>query len=66
VLAECEAADATELARYGPPAGSVAEVTRDDRFTGGRLATTPRPELGRLLAEFGLPVGDPGRPPARS
>jgi CYTH domain-containing protein len=60
VLAECEAADATELARYASPAGSVAEVTEDDRFSGGRLAMTPAPELGRLLAEFGLPV------PARS
>jgi hypothetical protein len=31
-------------------------VTCDDRFTGGRLAVTPRAELLRWLAGFGLDV----------
>ncbi len=40
-----------------PPPGSVADVTWDDRFTGGRLAVTPRPELLSWLAEHGVRVG---------
>lgn len=41
-----------------PPAGSVAEVTSDERFTGGRLAVTPRAELLAWLATYGLTVQD--------
>jgi hypothetical protein len=46
----------------------VAEVTSDERFTGGRLAVTRRPELLAWLAEFGLTVQDDQRAsdPARA
>jgi hypothetical protein len=54
VLAELELDTDTELAACPPPPGSVAEVTDDDRFTGGRLAVTSRAELLGWLAEFGL------------
>jgi hypothetical protein len=57
VLAEAELNTDADLAACPAPAGSVAEVTADDRFTGGRLAVTPRAELLGWLAEFGL---DPG------
>jgi hypothetical protein len=43
-----------DLAACPPPPGSVAEVTSDDRFTGVRLAVTPRAELLGWLAGFGL------------
>ncbi len=56
VLAEVELGSDAELAACPAPAGSVAEVTSDDRFTGGRLAVTPRAELLGWLAEFGLPA----------
>jgi CYTH domain-containing protein len=54
VLAEVELSSDAELAACPPPPGSVAEVTSDDRFTGGRLAVTPRAELLGWLAGFGL------------
>lgn len=54
VLAEVELGSDADLAACPPPAGSVAEVTSDDRFTGGRLAVTPRAELLGWLAGFGL------------
>lgn len=37
-----------------PPPFALAEVTRDLRFTGGRLAAASREELVALLGEFGL------------
>jgi hypothetical protein len=58
VLAEVEMGTDADLAACPPPAGSVAEVTSDQRFTGGRLAVTPRPELLAWLAEYGLTVQD--------
>ncbi|WP_232792590.1 CYTH domain-containing protein [Actinacidiphila yeochonensis] len=54
VLAEVEFADDVEAAAFTPPPGSVAEVTDDQRFTGGRLVRTARPELLRWMAGFGL------------
>jgi CYTH domain-containing protein len=54
VLAEVELGSDADLAACPPPPGSVAEVTSDDRFTGGRLAVTPRAELLGWLAGFGL------------
>jgi CYTH domain-containing protein len=38
----------------GPPPLSVAEVTHDDRFSGGTLSGTTTVELGRLLAAVGV------------
>jgi hypothetical protein len=58
VLAEVELPTDAGLAACPRPAGSVAEVTSDARFTGGRLAVTRRPELLAWLAEFGLTVQD--------
>jgi CYTH domain-containing protein len=61
VLAEVEMGTDADLAACPPPPGSVAEVTCDDRFTGGRLAVTPRAELLSWLAEYGVRVaGQPG------
>jgi CYTH domain-containing protein len=54
VLAECEVQTAADLAQYSPPQGSIAEVTEDERFTGGRLATTTAGELSMLLQRFGI------------
>lgn len=56
VLAEVEGGSDADLAARPPPPGSLAEVTCDDRFTGGRLAVTPRAELLGWLAGFGLAV----------
>jgi CYTH domain-containing protein len=58
VLAEVELDTEADLAACPPPPGSVAEVTCDDRFTGGRLAVTPRAELLSWLAEYGVTVAD--------
>jgi hypothetical protein len=58
VLAEVEMGSDADLAACPPPAGSVAEVTSDERFTGGRLAVAPRTELLAWLAEYGLTVQD--------
>ena len=57
VLAEVELATDAELAACPPPPGTVAEVTSDDRFTGGRLAVASRAELLSWLAEFGVDAG---------
>jgi CYTH domain-containing protein len=57
VLAEVELTSDADLAACPPPPGAVAEVTDDERFTGGRLAVTPRAELLSWLAEFGLGGG---------
>jgi hypothetical protein len=68
VLAEVEMPTDAGLAACPPPPGSVAEVTSDERFTGGRLAVTRRPELLAWLAEYGLTVQDDQRAsdPARA
>jgi CYTH domain-containing protein len=55
VLAEAEFSSEQELSGFVPPACVVAEVTDDERFTGGRLARTTTEELRSWLAEFGLP-----------
>jgi hypothetical protein len=57
VLAEVELGSDDELTACPPPEGSVAEVTSDDRFTGGRLAVTPRAKLLSWLAEYGVSPG---------
>lgn len=63
VVAEAEFATDDEAACFVPPGDSVAEVTDDDRFTGGRLAGTGRVELLGWLAEYGLTLDpDSGAP----
>jgi CYTH domain-containing protein len=54
VLAEVEFDDADEELAFAAPSRVVSEVTRDERFTGGRLATTSADELRALLAAFGV------------
>jgi CYTH domain-containing protein len=51
VLAEIEAESREALAREAPPFAVEAEVTDDERFTGGRLAATSATELQALLRE---------------
>jgi hypothetical protein len=54
VLAEAEfETDAGETA-FRPPPDAVAEVTADERFTGGRLVKTSEGDLVELLAGFGI------------
>ena len=54
VLAEAEFTTDADEAAFASPTWAVAEVTRDKRFTGGRLARTDREGLAALLAEFGI------------
>ena len=49
ILAEVELADAGTP--FDPPPWVLAEVSTDERFTGGRLATTTRGELRAALAD---------------
>jgi CYTH domain-containing protein len=54
VLAEAEFTSDEEARSFLPPAVCVAEVTDDERFTGGRLVRASRRELLGWLAEYGL------------
>lgn len=54
VLGEAEFTTDEEAQSFVPPAECVAEVTDDDRFTGGRLVQTSRQVLLGWLAEYGL------------
>jgi CYTH domain-containing protein len=60
VLAEAEFTTDDEASCFRPPPGSIAEVTDDARFSGGRLARTGRDELLAWLAEYGLSPGVAG------
>lgn len=51
ILAEVEFDEAERLTAFIPPRWAALEVTRDVRFTGGRLVTTTAGELARLLDE---------------
>jgi CYTH domain-containing protein len=55
VLAEVELDTEQELSAFESPAGALAEVTDDERFSGGRLACTTKEQLMTLLHEFGRP-----------
>jgi CYTH domain-containing protein len=54
VLAEAEFATDEAAEAFAVPEAAVAEVTSDDRFAGGTLARTGRPELLSWLSEFSL------------
>jgi CYTH domain-containing protein len=54
ILAEIEFATAEDGAAFEPSIPVVAEVTRDVRFTGGRLVRSTAAEVRGLLREFGL------------
>ncbi|HEY7947021.1 MAG TPA: hypothetical protein VID75_05055 [Acidimicrobiales bacterium] len=60
LLAEIEL-QPDERRRPGPPF-ALAEVTDDDRFSGGRLATTTGPELQAVLAGLGTVAPRPPVP----
>jgi CYTH domain-containing protein len=52
VLAEAEFADDEAVTRFAPPSWAVADVTTDQRFTGGHLAVgSSRIAFGRCVAE---------------
>ena len=63
VLAEVELGP--DERRLGHPPLSVADVTDDDRFSGGTLSETTETELGLLLAEVGVRRPAPDRPRRR-
>jgi CYTH domain-containing protein len=58
-LAEVEFESDAEMRDFAAPA-AAEEVTRDARFSGGRLATTTRDELAAILSSFGLRPGSRG------
>lgn len=54
VLAEAEFASDDAARDFVAPAGCVAEVTHDPRFTGGQLVVVTRSQLRGWLAGFGI------------
>jgi CYTH domain-containing protein len=54
VLAEAEFDDDVSLRAFMPPAATVAEVTRDQRLSGGRLAVTTARQLAAVLASYNV------------
>ncbi len=54
VLAEAEFVTDEAAQSFLSPRGSIAEVTDDTRFTGGRLAQTHRHDLLARLADYGI------------
>lgn len=53
VLAEVDLGEADLLPAAGPPLAWLAEVTDDERFTGGHLARASATDLTALLRESG-------------
>jgi CYTH domain-containing protein len=54
VLAEAEFDTDDAMLAFGPPSYAIAEVTDDQRFTGGRLVSTTRERLTSWLAGYGV------------
>lgn len=54
VLAEVEFNSGSEASAFTPPSFVEHEVSSDDRFDGGRLASAPRREIEALVGEYGL------------
>ena len=54
ILAEAEFETDDDEAAFQPPMEPVAEVTADERFTGGRLVQASNDDTRALLAEFGI------------
>jgi hypothetical protein len=54
ILAEAESDTDDDLAALERPVDAVAEVTADQRFTGGRLVEASGDDIRALLAEFGI------------
>lgn len=55
VMAEAEFGDDASMSEFVPPLSVVAEVTRDQRLSGGRLATMTATELAAVLREYDVP-----------
>jgi CYTH domain-containing protein len=64
IMAEAEFGTDAEMLDFQPPGCGIAEVTEDPRFTGGRLARTPREELITWLAEYGINLTPNPWPPS--
>lgn len=54
VLGEAEFADERSMSRFATPSNAVAEITGDERLTGGRLVAMTASELAVVLAEYGV------------
>jgi hypothetical protein len=54
ILAEAEFETDDDEAAFQPPMEPIAEVTADERFTGGRLVQASNDDVRALLAEFGI------------
>lgn len=65
VLAEVDLGDAGLLPASGPPVAWIADVTDDERFTGGHLARTSATQLTALLREFGVVAAGSWKTPSR-
>lgn len=57
VLAEAEFTSDDAALTFHPPPHSIAEVTNDGCFTGGRLAQAQRRDLLGWLADYGIDLG---------
>src|SRR5579885_1348595 len=56
ILAEIEFDSAEAAEGFVIPSFALAEVTVDERFTGGRLAGASREDIYRNLLQYGVPV----------
>ena len=54
VLAEAEFDADNAMLAFRPPSYMIAEVTADQRFTGGRLASATREQLTSWLADYSV------------
>jgi CYTH domain-containing protein len=59
ITGEAEFGTDAEMLAFQPPGYIHAEITDDPRFTGGRLATTPREDLVFWLTQYGISPNDP-------
>lgn len=53
-MAEAEFPSDEEMAEFCPASFVIAEVTGDQRFTGGHLVTATRHDVAEALADYGL------------
>ena len=53
-MAEAEFPSDEEMVEFSPASFVIAEVTGDQRFTGGHLVTATRDDLAEALADYGL------------
>jgi CYTH domain-containing protein len=62
VLAEAEFDTDNAMLAFRPPIYVIAEVTDDQRFTGGHLVNTTREQLTSRLADYGIDANLGGGP----